>query len=184
MEAGKKEIAACPCGIPGGRLVRIDSICGLRSSATEFGMKKEPKLWREQVHFTSRFINASDRLTLSGILRFDEDSPNAKRSCVLEFFGDCEDKSGELVKRIRRYDITPAIAADIVEAMQVLARFEHDRPPEISRERFRESAGEFLVSLKQTPDKTFFVLHSASGGWKFETDDRQGLFEAFCNAAR
>jgi hypothetical protein len=25
---------------------------------------------------------------------------------------------------------------------------------------------------------------NASGGWKFETDDREGLFEAFCNAAR
>jgi hypothetical protein len=146
--------------------------------------KREPKLWREQVQFCSRFINSNDRLTLSGILRFDEDSPNARPSCVLEFFGDCEDNDGKAVKRTKRYDITPAIAADIVEAMRVLARFASDRPPKIAQERFRETASEFLVSLKQTPDKTFFVLHHASVGWKFETEDREGLFEAFCNATR
>ena len=132
-------------------------------------MKEEPKLWREQVRFRSEFVStgANDRLTLSGILRFDEGLPNAKPSCVLEFFGDCENEDGELVKRKRRYNITPAIAADIVDAMQVLARFENDRPPEIARERFREAAGGFVVSRNKRPTR-----HSrasiVAGGWKFE----------------
>ena len=145
---------------------------------------KEGKFWREQTHFCSKFANANDGLTLFGILRFEGDSPNAKQSSVLEFFGDCEDEDGELVKRKKRYDITPEIAADIVDTMKALAPFEKDRPPEIARERFREAAGGFVVSLKHTPDKTFFALQHSADGWKFETEDRDGLFEAFCNAAR
>lgn len=147
-------------------------------------MEKEPKSWREQVRFRSTFTSSNDRLTLSGILRFDEGSPNPRPSCVLEFFGDCENEDGEMVKRKKRYEITPAIAATIVEAMQVLGRFENDRPPEILRERFIETAGGFVLSLKQTPEKVFFALQNTGDRWKFETDDRQGLFEAFCNAAR
>jgi hypothetical protein len=147
-------------------------------------MKKEPKSWREQVRFRSTFTPSNDRLTVSGILRFDEDSPNPRPSCVLEFFGDCENEDGEMVKRKKRYDITPAIAATIVEAIHVLGRFENDRPPEILRERFIETAAGFVLLLKQTPEKVFFALQNIADRWKFETEKRNELFEAFCDAAR
>ena len=146
--------------------------------------KKEPRFWRDQLHFLSDFKNGDDTLALYGVHHFEGGSPNAKQGAVLEFQGICEDADGKLVKRKKRYDITPEIAADIVDAIKTLAPFENDKPPQIGRERFRETASDFVVSLKQTPDKTYLTLQHPSDGWKFETEDRDGLFGAFCNAAR
>lgn len=146
--------------------------------------KKEPRFWREQLQFVSEFKNAGDALALYGILHSEGGSPNAKLRAVLEFRGTCEDPDGELVTRIKRYDIIPEVASDIVDAIKALAPFENDKPPKVGRERFRETTGEFVVSLRQTPDKTFLTLQHPADGWKFQTEDCDGFFDAFCNAAR
>ncbi len=146
--------------------------------------ENEPKRWREQTQFYSTFANGDSKLTLSDINRFDGGSLNPMPALVLEFVGECEDRDGALVRRKKRYNITPAIASDMVKAMENFGRFERDRPPNIVREHFQEVAGGFVVSLKRTPDKKFYVLHRPSDGWKFETEDDQRLFEAFCAAVR
>ncbi|HXL09736.1 MAG TPA: hypothetical protein VN966_05915 [Candidatus Bathyarchaeia archaeon] len=145
--------------------------------------KQEVDFWHEELQFCSDFTNGNDKLTLFGAQHYERGSPNAKHRSVLEFFGDCAEEDGEIVKRKKRYDISPELSANIIEALKKFAPFEKDRPPKIGRERFRKAADGFVVSLKQTPAKTFFTLHRPDDGWKFETEDRDGLFGAFSDAA-
>lgn len=145
--------------------------------------KQEVDFWHEEIRFRSDFTNGNDKLTLFGTQHYEGGSPNAKHRSVLEFFGDCEEEDGEIVKRRKHYDITPELAANIIEALKKFAPFEKERPPKIGRERFRKAADGFVVSLKQTPDKTCFTLKQPTDGWKFETEDRDGLFNAFSDAA-
>jgi hypothetical protein len=69
--------------------------------------------------------------------------------------------------------------------MKALAVHEEVRQrPEFRREYFRQLREGLTVSLKHSPEQSFFVLSHETDGWKFEAADRDGLFDAFCHAAR
>jgi hypothetical protein len=151
----------------------------------EYSMAKSgEKQWREQTHFCSQFSSGSDTLTITGIRRHEGDSPNGITTYTLEFFGECEDGDGELIKRRKRYNITGQKAAAIVDSFKALALHENEPPPKMSREYFAEAGHGFIVSLKRTPEKRLFVVRCHRDGWKVETEDRDSLFDAFCNAAQ
>jgi hypothetical protein len=147
--------------------------------------KTERKIWRENTIFSSEFKDGTNCLRISVIHRYEGESPNANQHAFLEFFGDCEDGDGEIVKKRKKYEITQRTATEFVEAMEGLARYDQVRHrPEFAREYFRQLSEGFVVSLKHSTEPTFFVLSHEADGWKFEAADRNGLFDAFCNAAR
>jgi hypothetical protein len=144
--------------------------------------KREVKTWHEEVRSYAEFTDGNNKLILFSTLYYEGGSVNAKLRSVLEFTGVCETENGNLVVRRKRYDITPEIAATIAEGLQALEPYEKGRSPKIGRERFRVVEGGFVLSLKQTPDKTFFTLQQADDGWKFETEKRDEFFGAFSDA--
>jgi len=144
-----------------------------------------PKSWRETTTFRAELKDENGSIAIAVILRYQGDSPNPTRRASLEFVGPCEDADGTVVLRRKNYLLTEKTAAAIVEAMQSLAAYEQTRRrPEIARQYFRAMTDEFVISLKQLPDKTVFVLRNERDKWSFETADRDALFDAFCSAAR
>src|SRR5580765_3141898 len=116
--------------------------------------KTERKSWRENTIFRSEFKDSTNSLLISVIHRYEGESPNPNQLAFLEFFGDCEDTDGEIVKRRKKYEITQRTAAEIVEAMEGLARYEQVRQrPEFAREYFRQLSEGFVISLKHSAEQ-------------------------------
>jgi hypothetical protein len=99
----------------------------IQAKVEEMAGTSHHKIWREQTIFQTRFVDGSKSLTFTLVRRFLGDSPNATGIATLEFVGECETADGEIVNRVKRYDISGEIGTNLIQHLEDLSRFERER---------------------------------------------------------